>query len=104
QGAGGLPALARGGEEHDGCQERHAHLRPGGVISMPHLRCDRRQVVPATRCWVVAAVHHHAAERQMNEVAALEVAPRPLVAVGRDASMDEPWVLPGESVPAEADR
>src|SRR6516162_1673840 len=40
----------------------------------------------------------------MNEVAALVVAPRPLVAERRYASMDERRVLPGEGVFAEADR
>ena len=40
----------------------------------------------------------------MNEVAALVVAPRPLVAERRDASMDQRRVPTGESVFAEADR
>src|SRR5262249_23072859 len=76
----------------------------GHVISVPHLRCDRGQVVLATRRRVVAAIHHHATECQMNEVAALVIAPRPFIAEWRHASMDQRRVLPGERVFAEADR
>src|SRR5205814_7186809 len=102
--AGHVLALAGAVAVHERRQDRHAQLLADDVISVPHLRRDRGQVVLATRRRVVAAVHHHAAERQMNEVAALVVAPRPLVAERRDASMDERRILPGESVFAEADR
>ena len=103
-GAGHVLALAGAVAVHERRQDRHAHLLAGDVIGVPHLRRDRRQVVLAARRRVVAAVHHHAAERQMNEVAALVVAPRPLVAERRDASMDQRRVPPGKSVFAEADR
>ena len=38
------------------------------VIGVPDLRGDRREVVFVGRIWIVAAVHHHAAEREMHEV------------------------------------
>jgi hypothetical protein len=40
----------------------------------------------------------------MHEVAALVVAPRPLIAEGRDPSVDQRRVPPGESIFAETDR
>jgi len=50
---------------------------------MPDLRRDRRRVVFEVRIGVVAAIHHDAAERQVDQVRALEVPPRPIVAKWR---------------------
>ena len=38
------------------------------VIGVPDLRGDRREVVFVGRVWIIAAIHHHAAEREMHEV------------------------------------
>ena len=38
------------------------------VIGVPDLRGDRREVVFVGRVWIIAAVHHHAAKREMHEV------------------------------------
>src|SRR5262245_56213328 len=103
-GAGYVLALARAVAVHERRQDRHAQLLADDVIGMPHLWCDRGQIVLAIRRRVVATVHHHADERQMNKVAALVVAPRPLVAERRDASMNQRRVPPGESVIAKTNR
>ncbi len=55
-------------------------LLAGNVIGVPDLRRDRRRVVFEVGVRVVAAIHHHAAQRQMNEVRAFEILPRPVVA------------------------
>ena len=58
-------------------------LLAGDVIGVPDLRRDRRRVVFEVRVGVVAAIHHHPAEREMDQVGALEVGPRPVIAERR---------------------
>ena len=58
-------------------------LLAGDVIGVPDLRRDRRRVVFEVGVGVVAAIHHDAAEREMDEVGALEVRPRPVIAERR---------------------
>ena len=69
--------------------DRHAELLAGNVIGMPHLRRDRRQIVFAIRGRIVAAVHHHAAHREMNQIGTLEMRPRTIVAERRHPRDDE---------------
>lgn len=59
------------------------------VIGVPDLRRDRREVVLIGRVWIVAAVHHHAAEREMHEVRSLKLAPRAVIAKRRHPRDDE---------------
>ncbi len=58
-------------------------LLAGDVIGVPDLRRDRRRVVFEVGVGVVAAIHHHAAEREMDEVGALEIRPRSVIAKRR---------------------
>ena len=55
-------------------------LLAGVVIGVPDLRRDWRRVVFEVRIGIVAAVHHHAAEREMNEVRAFEIGPWTVIA------------------------
>ncbi len=81
-------------------QRDHAHLA-GNVVGLPHLRRDGRRVVAARRIGVVATVHHDAAQRQMNEIAALEVGPRAGIAERADPQTDQPWI--GRTQPVEGE-
>ena len=76
-------------------------LLTGDVEGMPHLRRDRRQVVRAVGSGIVAAVHHHAAESQVDEVRALEVGPRAMVAERRDPRDDQRGMLLHQRAGAE---
>ncbi len=87
--AGDLLPLPGAKAVNEGGHDRHAHLLSGHVIGVPHLRRDRRQIVFAVRCRVVAAIHHDAAERQMHQIGGLVVAPGAGVAKGCDTGMDE---------------
>ena len=60
-------------------------LLAGDVIGVPDLRRDRRRVVFQVGIGIVAAVHHDPAEREMDQVGALEILPRPVVAERRHA-------------------
>ena len=55
-------------------------LLAGDVIGMPDLRRDRRRVVFEVGVGIVAAIHHDPAECQMDQVGALQVLPRPVIA------------------------
>ena len=61
----------------------------GDVIRVPHLRRDRRCLVSPCRMRIVAAVHHDATEREMNEIARLEFGPRAAVSKRTNACIDE---------------
>jgi hypothetical protein len=78
-------------------------LLAGDMISVPELRRDRGQIIAQARIGVVAAVHHHAAKREMNEVGALELRPRAVVAERRHARDDDAGKSPDESVAIEAE-
>jgi len=65
------------------------HLLAGDVVSVPDLRRDRRRVVFEIGVRVVAAIHHRPAQRQVDEVGALEVLPRPVIAKRRNPRGDE---------------
>jgi hypothetical protein len=69
-------------------QRDYAHLA-GNVVGMPHLRRDGRRVVAARRIRVVTAVHHDAAQRQMNEIAAFEIGPRADIPERADPQIDQ---------------
>ncbi len=69
----GAPAKQQRGDDGD------RELLAGDVERVPHLRGDRWQIVRAARGGIVAAVHHHAPEREMDEVRALEAGPRAIV-------------------------
>ena len=60
-------------------------LLAGDVIGVPDLRRDRRRVVFQVRIGIVAAVHHDPAQRQMDQIGALEILPRPVIAERRHA-------------------
>ena len=66
-----------------GRDDIHADLLAGDMVRMPHLRRDRRRIVGPVRLGVVAAVHHRPAQRQMDQVRAAVVGPRPIVAERR---------------------
>ena len=55
------------------------HL-PRDLVRLPHLRSNRRRVIRAVWLRVIAAVHHRPTQRQMHEVGAAIVSPRPVVA------------------------
>ncbi len=65
------------------------HLLAGDVIGVPDLRRDRRRVVFEIGVGVVAAIHHRPAQGEVDEVRALEVLPRPVIAERRHARGDE---------------
>ncbi len=67
-----------------GCQ-----LLAGDVIGVPDLRRDRRRVVFEIRIGIVAAIHHRPAQGEVDQVRALEVLPRPVVAKRRHPRGDE---------------
>ena len=67
----------------------HADLFARDVVRVPHLRRDRRRVVPAVRLGVVAAVHHRPAQREMGQIRAAITGPRPIVAERRHARPDD---------------
>ena len=56
-----------------------SQLLAGDVISMPDLRRDRRRIVFEVWVGVVTAIHHDAAEREVDQVGAFEVHPRPVI-------------------------
>ena len=60
-------------------------LLAGDVVGVPDLRRDRRRVVFQIRIGIVAAVHHDPAKREVDQVGALEILPRPIVAERRHA-------------------
>ena len=55
------------------------HL-PRDLVRLPHLRSNRRRVIRAVWLRVIAAVHHRPTQRQMHEVGAAIIGPRPVVA------------------------
>src|ERR1700684_1927734 len=59
------------------------------VIGVPDLRGDRWEIVFVGRVWIIAAVHHHAAKREMHEVGSFKAAPWPVIAKGRHPRDDE---------------
>ena len=73
------------------------------VVGMPDLRGNRREVVFVRRVWIIAAVHHHAAEREMHEVRSLEAAPRTIVAKRRHPRDDERGKAFGERLGRKAE-
>src|SRR5579875_3414391 len=79
----GVKPMEQGGNDADG------ELFAGNMVGMPDLGCDWRQIVMAARIGVITAIHHHAAQREMDQVAALEVAPGPHVAKGGHARDDQ---------------
>ncbi len=87
--AGDLLTQAGAVAEHERGDDTHAQLLAGDVIGVPHLRCHRRQVVCAVGGRIVAAIHHDAAERQVDEIAGLEVAPRAVIPERRDPGVDQ---------------
>ena len=74
--------------------DRYRELFPGDVVGVPHLGGDWRQIVPAVRGRIVAAVHHDAAESEVHQVRCLEVRPRAVVTKGRHPRHDEGGKLP----------
>ena len=60
-------------------------LLAGDVIGVPDLRRDRRRVVFQIGIGIVAAVHHDPAERKVDQIGALEILPRPVIAERRHA-------------------
>ena len=94
--AGAQPVQERG----DGAD---GQLFAGDVIGVPKLRRDRGQIVAQARIRVVAAVHHDAAEREMDKVGALELRPRAVVAERRHARDDEAGKAADERVAIEAE-
>ena len=69
----GPPAKEQRG--HDGERELLARDLKG----VPHLGRDGRQIVVTAGRRIIAAIHHHAAQREVNEVRAFEAGPRPFV-------------------------
>ena len=65
-------ALAPAGVEPvlEGAHDRDGRDLARDLVRLPHLGRDRGRVVGALGRRVVAAVHHHATERQVDEVAA----------------------------------
>jgi hypothetical protein len=80
------------------------HLLAGNVIGVPDLRCDRRRVVFEIGVGVVAAIHHRPAEREMDQVRALEILPRPVIAKRRHARRHQCRKLRVERRVVEAER
>ncbi len=74
-----LPLAGAGAVDQRG-DDAGRELLAGDVVGVPDLRRDRRRVVFEIRVRVVAAIHHHAAEREMNQVRCLEIGPGPVVA------------------------
>jgi hypothetical protein len=70
-------------------QNPHQALFARDVIGVPHLRSDRWNVVRAVRRWIVTAVHHWAAKREVDEVGAFEIGPRTVVPKRRHADHDQ---------------
>ncbi len=60
------------------------------VIGVPHLRCDRGQVVVPVRLWVIARVHHRTAQGEVDQVRTPVVSPRPGVTKRRHAGVYQP--------------
>ena len=81
-------------------QRDHAHLA-GDVVGMPHLRRDGRRIVAAGRIGVVTAVHHDAAQRQMNEIAAFEIGPRAGIPERADPQIDQSRIGRSQSFEGE---
>ena len=96
--------LPRTPAEQQGGDDRQRELLAGDVVGVPHLRGDRRQIVRAAGRRIVAAVHHHAAERQVDQVRALEVGPRAVIAEGRHPRDDQGGGLLQQRARAEAAR
>ena len=94
----GAVAMEQRGEDRDRV------LLAGDVIRVPHLRRDRRQIVAVAGIGVVAAVHHHAAEREMDEVGGLVALPRSAVAERRHPRDDERREVARELLASEAER
>ena len=80
-------AVAMAGDQ--GGDDAGGELLAGDVVGVPDLRRDRRRVVFPARRRIVAAVHHHPAEREMDQVRPLEIRPRPIVAKRGDAGGDQ---------------
>ena len=74
---------------YDRGRDAHREVFTGDVVSVPELRRHRRQVVVSSGVGVVAAIHHHAAQGEVHQVAALEVLPGTGVAERRHARNDQ---------------
>ena len=59
------------------------------VIRVPDLRRDRRRVVFQVRIGIVTAIHHDPAQREMDQIGAVEILPRPVVAERRHPRDDQ---------------
>ena len=62
-----LPKAGRSTFDKRG-EDADQKLLARNVICVPDLRGDRREVVLVGRVWIIAAVHHYAAKREMHEV------------------------------------
>ena len=82
-GAAGAAAVDQGGD-----RVHHGEFA-GDVVGLPHLRGDGRGVVGSVGLGVVAAVHHGAAEGEVDEVGAAIVGPGSVVAEGGHARDDD---------------
>jgi hypothetical protein len=89
---------------NQGGDDAGRHLFAGDVVGVPDLRRDRRRVVFELRVGVVAAIHHDAAKRQMNEIGALELGPRAVVAERRHARRNQRRKARVEGGAVEAER
>ena len=80
-------AVAVAGDQ--GGDDAGGELLAGDVVGVPDLRRDRRRVVFQVRIGIVAAIHHDAAQREMDQVGALEVRPWPVIAERRHPGGDQ---------------
>ena len=71
----------------------HGKLFAGNVIGMPHLRRNRRQIIFATGRGVITAVHHHPAQREMDQIRTFEMRPRAIITKVRHTCNDEFWIF-----------
>ena len=74
------------------------------MVGVPDLWGDRRGVVFELRVRVVAAIHHDPAECEVNEIRALEIAPRPVIAEWCDPRRYQRWKARAERRAVEPQR
>ena len=97
-------SLARPEAKEQRGEDREGELLAGDVEGVPHLGGDRRQIVLAARCGIVAAIHHHAAERKVYQIRSLEIGPRSMVAERRHPRVDQGGELRHQRVRAQPAR
>src|ERR1700727_610231 len=93
----GSPTFNKRGEDAD------QKLLARDVIGVPDLRDDRREVVFVGRIWIIAAIHHHAAKREMHEVGSFKAAPWPVIAKRRHPRDDESGKALSERIARKAE-